>query len=265
MMLRAALLGLAVAAMAGCGVESPYVPPPMTGEGTPSHPPEEAWARVLKAAVDGQGRVNFNAVLENHEDLDRYVAWVYERSPQSWGHLYPTRAHVIAYHLNAYNALALYNLLTAGVPKELTRSDRKHLLEYRKLLVGGQPLTMAEYREQIRALGEPRMHFALSRLLAGDPRLSRDPYRAYVLDQQLDRAARSFFAEERNLRVDDARRRIRFSPLLQDWGADFLGHAPSLAAYASQFRDSPLPRDYTVEFGEFDWTVHGTLSAAGGS
>lgn len=264
MMLRAALLGLAVAAAAGCGVESPYVPPPMTGEGTPSRPPEEAWARVLKSAVDAQGRVDFNAVLLNHEDLDRYVAWIYERSPQNWSNLYPTRADVIAYHLNAYNALALYNLLTAGVPRALSASDRKHLLQYRKLLVGGQPLTMAEHREQIRALGEPRVHFALSGLLASDPRLSRDPYRAYVLDQQLDRAARNFFAEERNLRVDVARRRIRFSPLLQAYQADFLQHAPSLAAYASQFRDAPLPEGYAVEFGEFDWTVHGTLSAGSG-
>ena len=264
MTLRAALLGLAMVAVAGCGTESPYVPPPLTGEGTPSHPPEEAWARVLKAAVDAQGRVDFNAVLMNHQDLDRYVAWVYERSPESWGHLYPTRAHVIAYHLNAYNALAIYNLLTAGVPAELSGADRKRLFEKRKLLVGGQPLTMAEHRERIRALGEPRVHFALTRIVAGDPRLSRDPYRANVLDPQLDRAARNFFAEERNLRVDNARRRIRFSPLLQTWEADFLRHAPSLAAYASAFRDAPLPQGYAVEFGEFDWTVHGTLSAGAG-
>src|SRR5262245_13531768 len=186
---HAVLLALAVTAAAGCGVESPYVPPPFTGEGTPLHPPEEAWARVLKVAVDKTGRVDFNAVLAVHEDLDRYVAWIYERSPERWPEFYRTRAQVIAFHAKAYTALAIYNLLYAGVPGELSAKDRKHLFQFRKLLVGGQPMSLDEYHENvIRALGEPRLHFAVTRLVAGDPVLAREPYRASSLDQQLDRA-----------------------------------------------------------------------------
>jgi len=249
-------LGLLVAS---CAV---YVPPPFTGEPTPLRPPEEAWARVLRAAVDGQGRVDFNAVLQTHKDLDRYIAWVYERSPVNWADLYPTRAHVIAYHLNAYNALALYNLLHAGVPTALGPLERRTFFEKREMFVGGQHLSLQAYKDEvIRALGEPRVHFALTSLMAGDPRLSRDPYRFNVLDQQLDRAARNFFAEERNLRIDDARRRIRLSPILQTYAADFLRHAPSLVAYAGEFHDALLPQDYAVEFGEFDWTLYGTRPA----
>jgi hypothetical protein len=253
--LRAVLLAAALAAAGGCAMESPYVPPPMTGEGTPLHPPEEAWARLLKVAVRADGRVDFNAVLANHKDLDTYVAWIYERSPERWPELYRTRAQVVAFHLNAYNALAIYNLLTAGVPGSLGVMERKRLLETRKLLVGGQPLTMTEYREQIRALGEPRAHFALSRVLGGDPRLSREPYRAVVLDGQLDRAARAFFAEPRNLRVDGEHRRIELSPLLRDYAPDFPGGARSLVQYADAFTDTPLPQGYAVEFTDFNWDV----------
>ena len=253
-MTRHAVLLLAALA-AGCAAQAPYVPPPLTGEATPLHPPEEAWARVLKAAVRNDGRVDFNAVLANHQDLDRYVAWVYERSPERWPELYKTRAHVIAFHINAHNALSIYLLLQAGVPESLSVLERGTLLEKRKMLVGGQPLTLAAYREQIRGLGEPRVHFALSRVLGGDPRLSRDPYRAQVLDQQLDRAARAFFAEPRNLRVDAEARRIELSPLLREYAPEFLRSAPSLPAYADAFTDAPLPQGYAVEFGDFDWTV----------
>lgn len=254
MRLRAAVAVLALVT-AACAIESPYVPPPLTGEGTPLHPPEEAWARVLRAAVRPDGRVDFNAILQNHADLDRYVAWIYERSPERWPELYRTRAHVIAFHLNAYNALAIYNLLAAGVPGSLGVMERRQLLEKRKLLVGGQPLTLSEYREQIRALGEPRVHFALTRVLAGDPRLARDPYRAAVLDSQLDRAARAFFAEPRNLRVDGERRRIELSPLLRDYAPDFLRGARSLTEYADAFTDTPLPQGYAIEFADFSWDV----------
>jgi len=254
MRLQAAVAALALVA-AGCAMESPYVPAPMTGEGTPLYPPEEAWARVLKSAVAPDGRVDFNAILKDHADLDRYVAWIYERSPERWPELYRTRAHVVAFHVNAYNALAIYNLLIGGVPESLGLVERTRLLESRKLLVGGQPLSLNEYREQISALGEPRVHFALTRVLAGDPRLAREPYRAAVLDQQFDRAARAFLAEPRNLRVDAERRRVTLSPLLRDYEAEFQRQAPSLRAYVSGFTDAPVPPGYDIEFADFDWTV----------
>jgi hypothetical protein len=191
---RAAVLVAALGA-AGCGVESPYVPPPLTGEPTPLQPPEDAWARVLAAAVDAQGRVDFNALIAVHADLDRYVAWIYERSPERWPEFYRTRAHAIAFHVNAYNALALYNLLQAGVPGSLSRFERKRLFEIHKLLVGGQPLSLDEYRAQIRALGEPRVEFAITSQFAHEPRLAREPYRAATIDAQLARAERAFRAD----------------------------------------------------------------------
>ena len=261
--MRATLLALAVA-LAGCAMESPYVPAPITGEGTPLHPPEEAWARVLRVAVDKTGRVDFNAVLASREDLDRYVAWIYERSPERWPDYYRTRAHVIAYHINAFNALAIHNLLTAGVPGELSVLERKRLFKVRKVLVGGQPMSLDEYHENvIRALGEPRLHFAVTRLVAGDPVLAREPYRPSTLDQQLDRAARAFLGDSRNLQVDEKRRRITMSPLMEAFQQDFLARAPSLTAYVAGFVDTPLPSDYEVEFAPFDWSVYRTAPVVG--
>ncbi len=263
MRLRAAVAVVLV--VAGCAIESPYVPPPLIGEGTPLHPPEEAWARVLKAAVAPDGRVDFNAVLANHQDLDRYVAWIYERSPERWPEFYRTPAHVVAFHVNAYNALVLYNLLQAGVPPSLSLLERKRMFENRKLLVGGQPLSLTDYREQIRALGEPRVHFAITRQVRSDPLLAREPYRAAILDAQLDRAARVFFGDASNVRVDKVRRRVTLSPILTDYAPDFLQAAPSLAAYAGRYLDSPLSAEYAVEFADHDWDLRyaGTLPRAG--
>lgn len=254
MIARAALLAAALG-LAACAASSPYVPPPLTGEGTPLAPPEGAWERVLKASVDEQGRVDFTALTAAHADLDRYVAWIYERSPERWPQYYPTRAHVVAFHVNAYNALALYNLLQSGLPASPSRLERERLFEGRKLLVGGQPVTLGEYRAQIRALGEPRAHFAITSHFAHEPRLSRDAYRAQVLDAQLDRAARAFFADERNLRVDDARRTLVLSPILREYAADLLATAPSLAGYARRYSAARLPADYAEEFAAPDWTL----------
>lgn len=252
-MLRPALLGLALA-LAGCASQMP-VPSPLTGEATPTHPPEDAWARVLAASVDAQGRVDFGQLLAQHADLDRYVAWIYQRSPERWPDLYRTRGHVVAYHLNAYNALVLYNLLNAGVPASLSLMERREFFEKRTLFVGNQPVTLRDYRERIRQLGDPRLHFALTSQLGSDPGLAREPYRASTLDAQLNQAARVFLNDARNVRVDDADRTVTLAPVLEAYGPDFLQAAPSLTAYVNQFRDRPLPADYAVEFAGMDWTV----------
>lgn len=99
------------------------------------------------------------------------------------------------------------------------------------------------------------MHFAITRQYQGDPRLSREPYRASTLDAQLDRAAREFFAEERNLRVDEARHKVVLAALMREYAADFGRTPASLAAYAGRYRDAPLPASYKIEFSEFDWTL----------
>ena len=215
-MLRALLLVVA-AGLAGCGVESPYVPPPMTGEPTPLQPPEESWARVLKASVDDKGRVDFGALLASHADLDRYVSWIYERSPERWPQYYRTREQVIAFHVNAYNALVLYNLLQAGLPAKLSHGERQRLYETRKLLVGGQPVTLAAYRDQVLGLGDPRLKFAITRHVMSDPPLAREPYRAGLLDTQLARAERAFHLDERKLSLD---------PADFDWTLRYAGELP---------------------------------------
>ena len=199
MSVRAALLAAALA-LAGCVAQSPYIPPPLTGEPTPLAPPEDAWARVLAAAVDAQGRVDFNALVAVHADLDRYVAWIYERSPERWPEIYRTRAQAVAFHVNAYNALALYLLLQTGVPPQVDRAA----FDKRKLLVGGQPVTLAAYRVQVLGLGDPRLAFAITRHAMSDPPLAREPYRAATLDAQLARAERAFHADPRGLRLDAA-------------------------------------------------------------
>ena len=255
MRLRAATAVAVMLVAAGCAIESPYVPPPLIGEGTPLHPPEEAWARVLKAVVRADGGVDFNALLASHQDLDRYVAWIYERSPERWPDFYRTRAHVVAFHVNAYNALVLYNLLQAGVPPSLSLLERKRMFEHRKLLVGGQPLTLTEYREHLRGLGDPRVHFAITRQARSDPLLAREPYRAAILDGQLDRAARAFLGDGNGVVVDPAHQRVTLSAILEDYAPDFLDAAPSLAAYASRYRDAPLPADYAVQFAGHDWDL----------
>jgi hypothetical protein len=239
------------------GCVATMVPPPFTGEPTPLRPPVDAWARVLKTHVDPQGRVDFAGLSGNRADLDRYVSWIYDNGPANRPDMFRTREQLLAYHLNAYNALALYNVLDSGIPETHAGYAGLRFFRQRELVVGGQLLSLRAYQDDvIRKLGEPRVHFALNCMSAGCPRLPREPFAADKLEQQLERATREFFAEVRNVRVVAAERTVYLSKILDFHREDFLAAAPSLLAYVNRYRAQPVPEDYEVEFTPFDWTIN---------
>jgi hypothetical protein len=219
--------------------------------------PVDAWARVLERFVDEQGRVDFDGLARDRGDLDRFVAWVYAVGPGNAPARFPTRAHLLAYHLNAYNALAMYNVLEDGIPVSLAGARKVDFFALRRLQVGSEPRTLYGYEnEVIRPLGDERVHFALNCMVVGCPRLPRTPFRAADLDAALDRETRRFFAEPRNVVVDPVDGVVRVSELLRFYPEDFLARAPTLVAYVNRYREPPIPTGYRVEFIPYDWTIN---------
>ena len=253
MRLRAATL-LVVLWVTAC---ASLVPPPFAGEPAPARQPVEAWERVLEAFVDEHGRVDFIGLSRDRRDLDRYVSWVYGNGPDNRPELFRTREQVLAYHINAYNALAMYNVLESGIPETSAGFAKVRFFYLREVSVGGRRISLYAYENDvIRTLGEPRLHFALNCMSVGCPRLPREPFMADQLDEQLDRETREFFAEERNLRVDAAARTVHLSEILDFYPEDFLAVAPSLLAYVNRYRADPVPEDYRVKFIDYDWTIN---------
>ena len=90
----------------------------------------------------------------------------------------------------------------------------------------------------------------------GCPRLPREPFLPEKLNEQLDREARLFYNEARNVQVIEGAKLLRLSEILDFYTADFLAKAPSLAVYVNRYRRVPVPENYTVEFIAYDWTIN---------
>lgn len=255
--LRVMALATALALLGGC---ASAVRAPSSGV-EPNYAIAESWARVLTRHVDTLGRVDFAALAQDRSDLDRFVKWVYETGPNNQPQLFASRSAVLAYHLNAYNALAMYNVIEAGMPQTLASFGARYDFFYRrKLRVGGADISLYDYENKvIRPLGEERIHFALNCMAVSCPRLPREPFSATSLEQQLARETRSFFGEARHFAVDDAARTVRLSEILQFYPEDFLARAPSLAQYAARQAGRVVPDDYAVSFTPYDWTINRQL------
>ena len=244
---------LASLLFAGCA----SVPRPAVTATAPTPPPYEAWARVLEKHVDDQGRVNFAGVARDRADLDRFVAYVYDNGPNNRRELFPTPLHVLAFHINAYNALAMHKVIATGIPETNAGLRKVGFFYLGKVQVGGEPISLYDYENKvIRTLGDPRIHVALNCMSVSCPHLPREVFTAEKLEMQLDREAKKFFNEARNVQVDDAAKKFSVSEILDFYTQDFLAKAPSLVAYVNRYRDVKVPEDYAVGFIAYDWTIN---------
>ena len=206
---------------------------------------------VLERHVDGHGRVDYAALRADREPLDRYVARLEAVGPASTPERFPTDAHRLAYWLNAYNALVLFQV----VERESLGSvgDAKlRFFWWTRFAVDGRRLNLyAIENDVIRGgFGEPRVHFALNCASLGCPRLPREPFEAERLEHQLARETAGFLAEERNVAIEDGA--IVLSELF-DWFAEDFGGDPAawVRAHAPQ---RELPVGVPVHYRPWDWS-----------
>lgn len=231
------------------------VPPPTTlKEGAIA--PDKAWSNVLSRFVDGEGRIDFAGVAKSPSDLEVYVAYVARTSPASAPESFLAKEAKLAYYINAYNALALYNAVRMGIPPELDSIKTKFFYGTQLQLGGDYMSLYALENKVIRPMGEPRIHFTLNCMVRSCPRLPREPFTAETLERDLEREARQFFNESRNVEVDSDKKTVRFSEILRFYTEDFLKAAPSLIAYANKYREKNIPEDFQVTFIPYDWTLN---------
>ncbi len=241
---------LACAGIACASVRVPEV------RGVTSERALEAWARVLDCCVDAQGRVDFARLAKDPRDLDTYVRYVAEVDPNSDAGAFPTVQTRLAHHLNAYNALSMYGVIQLGIPKTNAGLRKVRFFFLRRYQIAGRRESLHAYESRIRALREPRVHFALNCMSVSCPQLPRVPFRAAEIEPQLDAAARSFVNDAKYVQVDPGARTVRLSAIFKFYTNDFLVAADSLIAYINRLRKDPIPADYTVEFLPYDWTIN---------
>ncbi len=216
-----------------------------------------AWVTVLSRFVDDRGRVDFRGLARDGHDLDAAVAGIAAVAPGNAAAAFPTLAERLAFHVNAYNALAMEHVVRRGIPRHLSLLGRLGFFVLSSVTVGGRSMSLYDYEnEVIRPLGDERVHFALNCMSISCPRLPRTPFHAASLDQELDAAARGFFAETRNVQIDDVHHVVLLSSILSFYKSDFLAHAPSLVDYVNRYRAEQVPVGYRVEFIPYDWTIN---------
>jgi hypothetical protein len=253
--IAAVVLMLMLITLAGCATR---VAMPSAPQATATAPAAQAaWARVLARFVNERGEVDFAALSHERGDLDTYVRFVADTPLERLGHGDEKLAHLI----NAYNALSMFNVIDSGIPATHAGLNKLSFFVNRRLRVGGEERSLYSFENDVirpftRAIGEPRVHFALNCSALACPVLPRTPFTAAALQAQLAGESRAFFARSENFRVDHAARTVWLSEILKFYAPDFVPtHGRNLIEYANRHVTMAAPLDYSVRFTPYDWTL----------
>lgn len=234
---------------------------------TPLRPDKavERYALVLKNHVNDKGQVDFESIKADPRPLEDYVSFV-AATPLSE---FASADEKLAHLLNAYNALSIYNVIDAKIPKTHAGLKKVGFFFLRKMPIGGKTMSLHTFEnDYIRSLKDPRVHFALNCMAVSCPRLPKTPFYAKSVQKELKDLAGEFFAEPRNLKIDKNKKTATVSEILSFFTKDFISDkTPTLISYINQWISEPMPNDFKVKFFDYDWTVNNsrTLGAAGGS
>lgn len=216
-------------------------------EGQPWHivGPHAAWSRVLSEYVDEQGRVDFEGLKRDPEDLETWVAYVSEVKPRANQGRFPTGDHVTAFYLDSYNGLAMYIAIRSG----LLPRQKGSFFSRTQVRFSGQDVTLEALKSEVVSIsGDPRVHFALNGMFVSSPQLPQVPWDGDNLDEQLGEAAGSFFDSKNYTRVDAKSKTVYFSRILKSFEEDFLSESATLIEYVNTYRQEKIPDDYRIKF-----------------
>ena len=226
--------------------------------------PTDAWDGLLHQVVDGEGHVDYAAVRANRNTLDRYLAAVADAGPTARPDLFPDSNARLAFAINAYNATVFRNVIDREPIRKID-DELANFFYFTEFVIDGTDRSLKTYEDDVVREGfkDPRAHFALNCASASCPQLPAEAFRAERLDEQLDREARKFCNQERNVKVVGTR--LILSQIFEWFEDDFTsfetrnGNADgSVIDFINRWRapDAQLPETLTIEHVPYDWTIN---------
>jgi hypothetical protein len=244
-----------------------------------------SYAALLKTYVSERGLVDYQALSQNQQELDRFYAQIALQSPDSHPHLFPTQHDRLAYWINAYNTTVIKGVLeyypissveAVRPPTVLFFFPSKSgFFFFNRFIYGGRETSLYYLENNVirERFEDPRFHFALNCASSSCPKLPRTPFLPETLVRQLDQETRKFINDEQNVRFDTTNQTLYLSEIFKWYEEDFnhwlRAHHPELSPTLTSYVLLYLEPETTVliqrqqaelkiDFFDYDWGLNDT-------
>jgi hypothetical protein len=208
-----------------------------------------SYDKLLTKYVSGS-RVDYEGIKAERSILDDYLKKVGSAS----GDL------KMAFYLNAYNALVLAAILDNNQPAKVT--DVKGFFDAKTHKVAGKTLTLNQLEDYIRSTyKDPRIHFALNCAARSCPPLYGKAFSDSNLESVLTTLT-STFLNGSGVKLDEAKKQIKVTKLMDWYGKDFVAKEGSVEAYLKKWVTDKTKKaaldagGYAIAFQGYDWTLN---------
>ena len=220
-----------------------------------------AWGRVLSSFVH-DGGVDYAGLQARPEDLESFLASLAAARPET---LDPSQA--LAFWCNAYNAVVLRHVLDRYPGIESVKEE-DGFFNGLTFPVAGAERTLDEIETEGRALGDPRIHFAVVCASTSCPDLFDEPFRGEEIDSQLSRLTGGFLADPTKGMRYDSDGTLWLSSIFKWYAGDFTGGSTVVAFFSrggvADWVRGQLPPAAAAEIGDsskvryldYDWGLN---------
>lgn len=233
----------------------------------------EDYATTLAEHVDEEGLVDYEALQQDREALDRFnatLAAVPADIYEGW-----SESEKIAFLVNAYNSFTLQAIIDQKPIKSSIRNITG-VWEITKYEIAGDKKTLNNIEHDVlrKDFNEPRIHAALVCAAMSCPILRTEPYTGEKLDAQLEDQVKIWLADpETGFKIDRENNQVFLSKIFdwfgEDWEASyaaedkFSGNDKERAVlnfisnYVGPEDKSYLEKgDYEVKYLNYDWGLN---------
>ena len=218
----------------------------------------DQWDSLLKDYVNAEGWVDYKGFLADSIRLQDYLDLLRANHPnkKNW-----SKDEQLAYWINAYNAFTVELILDyypvpsikdikSGIPFISSVWD----IEFIEIEDQKYTLNNIEHGIIRPKFNEERIHFAVNCASYSCPKLLNEAFCAEHLDQQLDKATKSFINNpEKNIIKED---QIQLSKILNWYWGDFKGKYKSRIEFVNKYSAQQVNEDAEVEFLDYDWSLN---------
>ena len=204
--------------------------------------------------MNSKGQVNYRALKAGRTDLDAFIGLIARVGPKSRPEFFPTRSHRLAYYINAYNALTIFNVINRMPGLKRVIDEKINFFYFTEFLLDGEAISLYRLENDIirPQFNEPRIHFALNCASLGCPQLPTQPFLAGKLHDQLSAETSKFLQDRRNLSIEN--QQIIISEIFKWYSEDF---RPNPIAWIKKTIPSlQLSAGMPVTYGAYDWQLN---------
>jgi len=215
---------------------------------------DKLFETVIRASVRGE-RVDYDAAEKNRKSLKAYLEGV---AKADFSRKKTSADSMLAFYVNAYNALVLEAVLEHKRPKSVL--DVPGFFDKIKYTVAGEQLTLNELEEKkIRSSGDPRVHFVVNCASVGCPPLAGGLYTAGNMQGALTKKTHEYLHRDGEVVINDETKTIEVTQLFNWYQKDFGGEKGArefLAKHLEKDKARILDPSYKLTYREYDWRLN---------